>query len=71
MTGGPAGKWTRASAVGIEMAVAIVLGLMGGAWADEKLGTDPWLALVGLLLGAGVGFRALFRVARLKGDDDE
>jgi F0F1-type ATP synthase assembly protein I len=53
------------------MAVAIVLGLMGGAWADEKLGTDPWLALVGLLLGAGVGFRALFRVARLKGDDDE
>lgn len=70
MKGGPAGKWTRASAVGIEMAVAIVLGLMGGAWADEKLGTDPWLALVGLLLGSGVGFRALFRVAS-SSDDGE
>jgi len=68
---GPAGsRWMRASAVGIEMAIGVVLGLLAGQWADEKLGTDPWLTLLGLVLGAGVGFRALLALTRPTGDDE-
>lgn len=64
-------RWLKASAVGIEMAIAVVLGLVAGGWADEKLGTEPWLALVGLLLGFGVGFKAVMAVARVDDDEEE
>ncbi len=34
-------------AVGIEVAVAIVIGYVGGHWLDGKLRTAPWLSLIG------------------------
>jgi ATP synthase protein I len=61
----------RASAVGWEMAIAMIGGLFAGWWADEKLGTEPWLTFLGLTLGSFVGFRALFRVAKLMGEEDD
>jgi F0F1-type ATP synthase assembly protein I len=57
-------KALRASAVSTELAVAIIGGLLGGNWVDGKLGTGPWLALGGLLLGCFVGFRALYRLLK-------
>lgn len=36
-----------------------VLGFLG-RWLDAKLGTDPWLLIVGILLGIAVGFKGLF-----------
>ena len=41
-----------AFSLGLELAVAMVLGVVGGRWADERLGTSPWL----LLLGVAAGF---------------
>ncbi|NJK88757.1 MAG: AtpZ/AtpI family protein, partial [Myxococcales bacterium] len=68
----PAGsRWARASAVGIEVAIAIVGCLLIGGWLDEKLGTDPWLALVGILLGSGVAIRAVIVAARDVGEPDD
>jgi F0F1-type ATP synthase assembly protein I len=32
-----------------------------GWWLDEKLGTSPWLLLVGIFLGASGGFYSLVR----------
>jgi ATP synthase protein I len=55
---------TRVASVGIELALSTVIGLLGGRWLDGKLGTDPWLMLLGLLLGVAAGFRSLIRTAR-------
>jgi F0F1-type ATP synthase assembly protein I len=58
--------WQVASAasVGIEMAVAILIGWWAGSWLDERLGTETWLMLLLLLCGVGAGFKALIREAR-------
>lgn len=51
-------------AVGIEVAVAIVIGYLGGHWLDGKLRTAPWLSLVGFAAGVGAAIKALTRVVR-------
>lgn len=51
-------------AVGIEIAVAIAIGYLGGNYLDHKLGTHPWLSYVGLAVGLGAAVKALMRVAR-------
>jgi ATP synthase protein I len=54
----------RFASAGLELAVAIVVGYLGGNWLDEELGTKPVLQFVGLLLGIVAGFRTLFNLAR-------
>ena len=60
------GTWRAwsTSAVGIEMAMCIVLGLGFGYWLDGRFDTRPVLMLVFLGLGIVAGFRALVRGAR-------
>lgn len=55
------GRWIS---FGIQMAISIVLGLLGGTWLDEKFGTDPWFTLLGILLGAAAAFYDMYRLAR-------
>lgn len=56
------------ASIGVEMAAAVVLGLVGGLALDAWLGTRPWLMLVGL----GVGIAAAFKpVIELLKDDEE
>lgn len=57
-------KLTRSSAVGLEMGLSVVVGLLGGRWLDGKAGTAPWLMLAGLLMGVFAGFRGLIRLAK-------
>jgi F0F1-type ATP synthase assembly protein I len=61
-------------AVGIEIAVAIVIGYLGGHYLAHKLGTHPWLMYIGLLAGIGAAIKALVRVTRQyrrdSGDED-
>ena len=47
--------------VGMQFAGAIVLFLFVGQWLDERLGTSPWLLLLGVFVGAGAGFYSLYR----------
>jgi ATP synthase protein I len=54
----------RLASVGIELSISTVIGLLGGRWLDGKLGTDPWLMIVGLVLGVTAGFRSLIRTAQ-------
>jgi len=54
----------KLSAVGLEMGIAIGLGWWAGNWADGKLGTKPWLMIVGLLLGTAAGFKGMIEAAR-------
>lgn len=47
--------------VGLELVVSVVLFLLAGRWLDGRLGSEPWLMLLGALLGMAVGFYGLFR----------
>jgi F0F1-type ATP synthase assembly protein I len=45
---------------GLTWALAVLLFLGVGAWLDGKLGTSPWLLLIGAFVGAGAGFYSLY-----------
>jgi len=47
--------------VGLQFAGAIVLFLFVGRWLDDRLGTEPWLLLTGVMVGAVAGFVSLYR----------
>ena len=49
--------------LGLEIAVPVVLFTFLGYKADGWLGTEPWLLVVGALLGMAVSFYTLFRRA--------
>lgn len=51
-------------AMGVQLALTAVAGLFLGHYLDGKWGTDPWLALIGLLLGAAGGLYNLIRVLK-------
>lgn len=57
--------------VGFQLAIAIILFLYIGKWADSRLGTDPLFLIIGVFLGAGLGFYNLYRKvsAAQKADD--
>ncbi len=57
------GSGGRASALGIEIGVAIVGGLVAGYWADGRFGTSPWLTLAGFGFGTLVAGRCIWRAA--------
>ena len=56
-----AGKFT---ALGLEMGLSVLLGLLGGRWLDERFGTKPWLSITGVLLGIAAAFFALFKISK-------
>jgi len=47
--------------VGTGLVACIVTGYLLGSYLDRKLGTSPWLVMVGVLLGTAAGFVGLFR----------
>jgi ATP synthase protein I len=56
----PAGLVTAATG-GFEFAVAILLGVFAGQWLDRRMGTAPWLVILGVAVGAAAGFYNLYR----------
>ncbi len=57
----PGGLLGVAFTSGFTLLAGLFVGYYGGRWLDGKLGTTPWLALVGMLLGIVAGFRVLLR----------
>jgi ATP synthase protein I len=47
--------------VGFQFGASIVFFLLVGQWLDRRLGTDPWLLLLGVFVGAAAGFYSLYR----------
>jgi F0F1-type ATP synthase assembly protein I len=62
-SGGGAGGPTPASfaGAGAQFVVSILLFLYVGKWLDAKLGTAPWLLMLGVFVGAGAGFYSFYR----------
>jgi len=52
------GSW---GTLGLEIVLSIVIGFWVGHWADGKLGTGQWLALLGFFLGCGAATKAIVR----------
>jgi F0F1-type ATP synthase assembly protein I len=50
--------------VGLEVVLSVLVGLFGGSWLDKRLGTGPWLTVVGVVYGVAAAARALYRAAR-------
>ncbi len=46
--------------LGLQFVVAILGGLYAGQWLDRKLGTAPWLLIIGVFLGAGLSFYSMY-----------
>jgi ATP synthase protein I len=45
---------------GMTFVVAILGGLYLGQWLDQKLGTAPWLLIIGVFVGAGASFYSMY-----------
>jgi ATP synthase protein I len=59
-----------ASTIGIQLVVAIFVGLAIGVWLDRRLGTFPWLALLFMIFGVAAGFVNYYRFAKKAQDED-
>ena len=51
------------SALGLEMAISVIIGLAVGYYLDRWLGTSPWLTVVWIGIGFAAGVRSLYRAA--------
>ena len=47
--------------LGLQFGLAIILFMFVGKWLDERLGTSPWLLILGVFVGAGGGFYSIYR----------
>jgi len=58
---GPLQALALASTIGMELAIMVVLGYYGGRYLDERLGTQPYLLLAGILGGLALGTLGVYR----------
>lgn len=56
------------SYLSIELVASVLIGALGGYGLDRRLGTTPWLFLVGLIVGSAA---AILNIMRLIPSEDE
>lgn len=56
--------------IGVELVVATTVGGGLGLLGDRYFGTQPWLMLVGIVLGVAAGFRNIQRAIQQMQDRD-
>lgn len=60
----PKKHWARAlsDAINLVTTMAAAVGLcgLGGWWLDGKLGTDPWLTVLGVFIGIATGLKVMW-----------
>lgn len=70
----PANRGMRAmalaSTIGLSLVVPPVLGYFAGRWLDGRFGTDPILAMVGLIVGIILGFVEMIQVLKQIGREE-
>src|SRR5689334_21465923 len=54
--------------VGLQFAVSILVFVFVGQWLDRKLGTAPWMLMLGVFLGAGASFYGMYRKLTAAGE---
>lgn len=48
------------AAIPFQLAMCTLAGVYGGQWLDKKLGSAPWLLVIGVFLGAGLSFYSIY-----------
>ena len=68
-----AGAAAKYGGLGLQFALSIILFLYVGQWLDRRLGTEPWLLILGVFTGAGAAFYSMYRtlMADQKREDEE
>lgn len=67
---GPSGA--EFAGIGLQFVVAMLGGLYAGQWLDRKLGTAPWLLIIGVFTGAGLSFYSMYsKLMAAQAKDDE
>ena len=64
----------RASIMGLHMVSGVIVGCLLGYGLDKWLGTSPWCAGGGLIVGVGAGFRNIWLDAKIllrQGEQDD
>ena len=54
----------RLTGIGFYIAACILIGIFAGFWLDNKLGTRPWLLIVGLVVGLYLAIYGVYRMIR-------
>lgn len=62
---------SRISLAGLELGIAVAIGIIGGLYLDDRFDTRPWLMIVGLLLGVTSGFYNLYRLAAAQEEESD
>jgi F0F1-type ATP synthase assembly protein I len=52
---------SKFAGMGVQFVVVILLFLFAGKWLDTRLGTAPWLLILGVFGGAGASMYAMYR----------
>lgn len=55
------GHGAEYAGLGLQFAASVVLFLYAGQWLDRRLGTEPWLMIIGVFTGAGASFYSMYR----------
>ena len=61
-------QYLSLSALGIEIGVAVAIGLLVGWYLDRLFGTEPWLLIAFSIFGIVAGFRNVIVLARKEFD---
>ena len=48
------------AAIPFQLAFCLIAGVYAGQWLDRKLGTAPWLLIVGVFLGTGLSSYSIY-----------
>jgi ATP synthase protein I len=48
------------AAIPFQLAICTLAGVYSGQWLDKKLGSAPWLLVIGVFVGAGLSFYSIY-----------
>jgi F0F1-type ATP synthase assembly protein I len=57
-------SYLRYLSLGMEIAAGLSLPILVGYWIDARLGTSPWMLLLGSITGMAVLFGIFVRLSR-------
>jgi F0F1-type ATP synthase assembly protein I len=56
------GSGSALMGLGLQFVIVILVCLYAGMWLDRKLGTAPWMLVLGVVVGASAGFYSMYHV---------
>ena len=54
-------KYIKASSLGLEMGLSVIIGSMIGYWLDEQWHTKPWMTIIWFFIGCAASIKAVLR----------